>query len=84
MSPERSAAVTITWQQIEARVKRLNALSMGLAREGTHWRENRDDNPLLFVEVREYLKAIRDALAGVESARVVLAKATDRNARGGT
>jgi len=29
------------------------------------------------------LKALRDALAGVETARVVLAKAMQRNARGG-
>jgi hypothetical protein len=74
--------VAITWEQIEARVRRLNKLSMGLAREEWHWWGNRCDQPLLFVETRAYLKAIRDALAGVETARVVLAKAAHRCDRG--
>jgi hypothetical protein len=37
-------------------------------------KDNLHDHPLLFVETRAYLKPIRDALAGVESARVVLAR----------
>ena len=61
--------MAITWEQIEARVERLNALSMGLAQEDVHWKDNLHDHPLLFVETRAYLKAIRDALAGIESAR---------------
>jgi len=73
----------ITWEQIEARVKRLNKLSTGLAREGVHWKDNLHDHPLLYVEQLAYLKAIRAALAGVETARVVLAKATQRNKEGG-
>jgi hypothetical protein len=47
-------------------------------------KDNLHDHPLLFVEHLAYLKAIRDALAGVETARVVLAKATQRNTRGGS
>jgi hypothetical protein len=37
------------------------------------WKEC--NNPLLHLERRAYLDAMRDALAGVEEARVVLAKA---------
>jgi hypothetical protein len=36
------------------------------------------NDPLLYLERRAYLGAIRDALAGVEEARVVLAKARQR------
>ena len=75
--------MAITWEQIEARKKRLNKLAIGLALEDVLWsKDNRHDHPLLFVETRAYLKAIRDALAGVEAARVVLAKAKQRNERG--
>jgi hypothetical protein len=84
VSPDGVAAVPITWEQIERRIHRLNALTMGLMREGFIWtKDNLHDHPLLFVETRAYLKAIRDALAGVESARIVLAKARRRQARGG-
>ena len=72
----------ITWEQIEARIKRLGKLAMGLMKEVTIMDEH--DDPLLFVKRRTYLKAVRDALAGVETARVVLAKATQRNTRGGS
>jgi hypothetical protein len=37
------------------------------------------DGPFLYVERLAYLKAIRDALAGVESSSVVLAKARQRH-----
>jgi hypothetical protein len=40
------------------------------------WKECND--PLLYLERRAYLGAIRDALAGVEQARVVVAKARQR------
>ena len=66
----------ISVADVAARVKRLDQLTRGLAREVVMWKDN--DDPLLFVERRAYLKAIRDALAGVESARVILAKARQR------
>jgi hypothetical protein len=73
----------ITWEQSERRIKRLEKLGMGLALEDVLWtKDNLHDHPLLFVETRAYLSAIRDALAGVEAARVVLAKARRRHARG--
>jgi hypothetical protein len=72
----------IGWQHIEARKERLNELAMGFMREAGIMDQH--DDPLLFVERRAYLKALRDALAGVETARVVLAHATDWNRRGGT
>jgi hypothetical protein len=72
--------VAITWEQIEARKKRLNELSRGLAKETVLVDEH--DDPFLRVERLAYLKAIRDALARVETARVVLAKAAQRNKGG--
>jgi hypothetical protein len=42
--------VTITWEQIEARKKRLEKLAMGMMREVTIM--NHLDDPLLFVERR--------------------------------
>jgi hypothetical protein len=36
---------------------------------------------LLFVERREYLKAIREAIAGLEQSRVILARAKHRMER---
>jgi hypothetical protein len=71
----------ITWEQIEARKKRLNELAMGLAKETVIVDEH--DDPFLRAERLAYQKALRDALAGVEIARVTPAKATQRNARGG-
>jgi hypothetical protein len=66
----------ITVADLAARVRRLDELTRGLAKEVVLWKEN--DDPLLFVERRAYLKAIGDALAGVESARVILAQARQR------
>jgi hypothetical protein len=45
------------------------------------WKEPND--PLLYLERRAYLGAIQDALAGVDEARVVLAKARRRLEREG-
>ncbi len=50
---------------------------MGLGKEIVAIDEH--DDPLLYVERRANLKAMLDALAGVESARVALAKATHRH-----
>jgi len=61
---------------LTARVHRLDELMRGLAREVALWKEGND--PLLYAERRAYLKAIQDALAGVEAARVVLARAQQR------
>jgi hypothetical protein len=61
---------------LEARVRRLDQLARGLAKEVSLWRECND--PLLYLERKAYLNAIQDALAGVEGARVVLARARRR------
>ena len=61
---------------LTARVHRLDVLMRGLAKEVALWKGGND--PLLYGERRAYLKAIQDALAGVEAARVVLARARQR------
>ena len=66
----------MTLRDLTGRVRRLDELSRGLAKEGVLWKEC--DDPLLYLERRTYLGAIQDALAGVEQARVVLAKARQR------
>jgi hypothetical protein len=48
----------------------------GLAKEVSILRSG--DDPLLAVERRAYLNGIHDALAGVEAARVVLARVMER------
>ena len=48
----------------------------GLAKEVVVIKDAED--PLLYLERKAYLTALQDALAGVESARVVLAKALHR------
>ena len=66
----------MTLTDLKARVDRLQDLAVGLAKEVVLWKEGSD--PLLYVERKAYLKAIQDALAGVEEARVVLARARQR------
>jgi hypothetical protein len=61
---------------LKARVARLEELSRGLAREGVLQRGVQD--VLLYRERQQYLAALRDALGGVEAARVVLARAVRR------
>lgn len=61
---------------MQRRVQRLDELLRGFAREVALWRTGND--PLLFLERRAYVKAMQDALAGVEAARVVLVKACHR------
>jgi hypothetical protein len=63
-------------QDLRARVLRLEELSRGLAKEEVRVRECED--PLLYVERLAYLTALRQALSGVEGARVALAKALQR------
>jgi hypothetical protein len=69
----------ISVRDVVARVRRLEELSCGLAKEVTLWKGG--DDPLLFLERRSYLNAMHDALAGLEEARVVLARAAQRVTR---
>jgi hypothetical protein len=66
---------------LTARVHRLDVLMRGLAKEVALWKGGND--PLLYGERKAYLKGIQDALAGVEAARVVLARARRRLEDGG-
>jgi hypothetical protein len=66
----------MTLAALSARVRRLEELSIGLAREVVRVKEAA--NPLLYLERKAYLKALQDALAGVEAARVILALARQR------
>ncbi len=76
MSQPSEDGTVLTLTDVVARIVRLDELTRGLAKEVLLWREA--DDPLLYLERRAYLKAIQDALAGVESARVVLARARPR------
>ena len=73
--------MAITWEQIEARKRRLERLSRGLMKEAVIVDEH--DDLFLRVERLAYLQALRDAIAGLETARVVLARAAQRNKQGG-
>jgi hypothetical protein len=66
----------ITLADVSSRVVRLEELTRGLAKEVTLWKGGND--PLLYLERRAYLNAVQDALAGLEEARVVLARAAQR------
>jgi len=66
----------LTLADVSARIRRLDELTRGLAKEVLLWRDA--SNPLLYLEHKAYLNAIQDALAGMESARVVLAQARQR------
>jgi hypothetical protein len=72
--------VQLQLRDLRGRIARLDRLARGLAKEVTMWRGGHD--PLLFAERRQYLKAIQDALAGAEEARVVLARVVKRLAGG--
>jgi hypothetical protein len=61
---------------LSVRIKRLEQLSLNLSRE--ELRVMKGALRLHFDERREYLQAIREAIAGVEKARVVLALADHR------
>lgn len=63
-------------ESIKRRVDRLEALSRELALEITQWRAAQD--PLLYLERRAVIVAMQDALSGVETARVLLVKASLR------
>lgn len=61
---------------LKGRVRRLEELARGLAREVVLWKEG--DDPLLYLERKAYLNGIMDALDGIESARVVLVRTMQR------
>jgi hypothetical protein len=61
---------------LAARCRRLDALTIGLMPEHAAIAEGND--PLLYLERRAYFAAVRSAVSGLESARVVLAKARQR------
>jgi hypothetical protein len=61
---------------LQARVRRLDQLARGLAKEVTLWKSCND--PLLYLERKAYLDSIQDTLAGAEAARVILAKVVQR------
>jgi hypothetical protein len=69
----------MTLADLAARVRRLDELMRGLAKELALWKEGND--PLLYLERQAYLKAIQEALTAVETARVVLAKARQRTSQ---
>jgi hypothetical protein len=57
-------------RDLKARIERLDRLARGLARE-VGLQKGAED-VLLFRERRQYLRAVQEALAGAEAARVVL------------
>jgi hypothetical protein len=66
----------LTVERIAARVDHLDELARGLAKELVRVGEAKD--PLLYVERKASLAALRRVVAGVEEARVVLARARQR------
>jgi hypothetical protein len=62
--------VQLELADIKARVDRLDRLVRGLAKEAGQQRGA--ETVLLFRERRQYLRAVQEALAGAEAARVVL------------
>jgi len=66
---------------LRARIRRLDQLARGLAKEVSLWKGCND--PLLYLERKSYLGGIQDALAGTEAARVVLTKVVQRLGGGG-
>jgi hypothetical protein len=67
----------LTVADVKRRIARLAELERGLAREIGLQRDE-DDGLLLFRERKQYLRAVQDALAGAEAARVVLAGVVKR------
>jgi len=61
---------------IKPRVVRLKELLAELGQDFTLWQEV--DSPLLDGERRAYLRGIQEAIAGVDEASVVLARAIQR------
>jgi hypothetical protein len=71
----------VTLQQITTRIRRLDTLARGLAREVLLWKSCND--PLLYRERKAYLESVQKATAGLEAGRVELVKARQRLERQG-
>ena len=67
----------LTVDSLRARVRRLNELCIGLAKE-TLKPKALDGDILHFVERNAYTQAIHDAIDGLERGRIVLATAIQR------
>jgi hypothetical protein len=63
-------------RHIAARIRRLDQLSCGLTKE--HSIMATGDDPLLYLERQDYLRALCDIVAGLETDRMVLTKARQR------
>ncbi len=61
---------------VQSRVRRLDELARALAKESRLIADAQD--PLLYLERLAYLRAVNDAIAALEDARVVLARAGQR------
>jgi hypothetical protein len=75
-SASREDRAMISQEQVSRRIEQLEQLGRKLAREIVVIGEGND--PLLYVERRDYLAALRNALAGIEGARVELCRARQR------
>jgi hypothetical protein len=75
-APGDKEGASIRGADLGMRIQRLEDLALGLHRDRVAW--ERAEDPLLYLERRAYLAAIRTALQGVEDARVVLAQACQR------
>jgi hypothetical protein len=73
--------VHMTAEDLSARIRRLEAMTLVRPREGQLLRTAQD--PLLYAERRDYLKAIGSATVALDEARVVLAEARQRLERQG-
>jgi hypothetical protein len=69
----------MTVRHIAPRIRRRERLGIGLSREQSII--GAGDDPLLYLERQDYMRALRAAVAGLESAGVVLAKARQRLTR---
>jgi hypothetical protein len=65
----------MTADSLAARARRLDGLVRGLRKEVVI---READDPLLYLERLAYVEALRGAVAGLEDARVALAKALQR------
>jgi hypothetical protein len=66
-------------RHVAARIKRLEQLGMAFAKELFIIQQG--DDPLLYLERLEYMKALDAAYSGLETARPVLARARQRMER---
>ena len=66
----------ITLADLTTRVRRLEQLTRGLAKEVVLWKKG--DDPLFFLERKAYLDAMQNGLANLDVARVALAQARQR------